>query len=91
VAFDVEGHRGDAVIVRAARAIAALEERSSVRPADLGRAAELALAHRTKTSANGDAHGLDPAKLERLVKDADARRPRSCGLPDPAEDEPHGR
>ncbi len=46
--FGVEGHRADLVILRAARAHAALEGRQALTPEDLLQAAALALPHRLK-------------------------------------------
>ncbi|NPA26283.1 MAG: magnesium chelatase [Chloroflexi bacterium] len=46
--FGVEGHRADLVILRAARANAALEGRAAITPEDIMLAAELALPHRIK-------------------------------------------
>lgn len=47
-----EGHRGDIVGLRAARAIAAWEGRSAVEVADVERAIELALPHRAHSGSN---------------------------------------
>jgi len=46
LAAGVDGLRADLVMLRAARALAALEARDAVRPADVDAVAELALAHR---------------------------------------------
>jgi magnesium chelatase subunit D len=46
LAAGVEGNRGDITTARCARAIAALDERTTVEDADVRRAAELALPHR---------------------------------------------
>jgi Mg-chelatase subunit ChlI len=46
--LEVDGHRGDIVILKAARASAALDGRSSIRNADIIQAAELALPHRLR-------------------------------------------
>lgn len=46
--LQVDGHRGDIVILKAARANAALEGRMSIADVDILQAAELALAHRLK-------------------------------------------
>lgn len=47
----VDGVRADLVMLRAARALAALERRSEITPADVDAVAELALAHRRSTLA----------------------------------------
>ena len=46
---DVDGHRGDIATARAARTLAALKRRTTVREADVRRAAELALPHRLQS------------------------------------------
>ncbi len=46
--MEVDGHRSDLVILKAARAQAALEGRDRVAPRDIALAAELALPHRVK-------------------------------------------
>lgn len=42
------GHRGEIIVVRVARAVAALEGRSTIEPGDIREAASLALAHRVR-------------------------------------------
>jgi magnesium chelatase subunit I len=54
-ALQVEGHRGDLVIARAARAHAALQKRNVVSPADIRAVAPFALAHRRKPSGQREA------------------------------------
>ncbi|MDR2787092.1 MAG: ATP-binding protein [Candidatus Accumulibacter sp.] len=44
----VDGHRGDIVILRTARALAAFEGRGEVRPEDIDNAADLSLPHRVR-------------------------------------------
>jgi Mg-chelatase subunit ChlI len=51
----VDGHRADLVILKAARAQAALDGRSQLTDADIARAAELALPHRMQHSPNQQA------------------------------------
>jgi len=46
--LNVDGHRSDLVILKAARAHAALEGRTHLTDLDIARAAELALPHRMK-------------------------------------------
>jgi magnesium chelatase subunit I len=62
--FKLEGHRGELAMLRAARAIAAIEESGEVRTADLIAAAPLTLVHRRGTSESGT--------LRRWSKDDDA-------------------
>jgi Mg-chelatase subunit ChlI len=47
--MQVDGHRADLVILKAARAHAAFEGRDAINPRDIALAAELALPHRVKT------------------------------------------
>ena len=58
---DVDGHRGDIAIARAAMTFAALDGRSKVIEADVQRAAELALPHRLRSRPFED--GPDPSEL----------------------------
>ncbi len=44
----VDGHRGDIIILKTARTLAAFEGRSQVKPEDIDNAAELALPHRVR-------------------------------------------
>ena len=46
--MQVDGHRADLVILKAARAHAAFEGREAINPRDIALAAELALPHRVK-------------------------------------------
>jgi len=48
ISLQVDGHRPDIIIVKAATAIAAFEGRTTVEPYDMQRAAMLALGHRTR-------------------------------------------
>lgn len=45
---DIDGHRGDIMMVRAARALAAWQGRTTIESEDLARAAQLVLAHRVR-------------------------------------------
>jgi Mg-chelatase subunit ChlI len=64
--FETEGHRADVTMIKAATALCAFEDRDQVTRRDLGKAAELALAHRIQE--HGLAHGeLDLAQLEELL------------------------
>jgi Mg-chelatase subunit ChlI len=55
--MNVDGHRADLVILKAARANAALEDRTRVTDRDITVAAELALAHRLKRGPLADPSG----------------------------------
>src|SRR5690606_27206409 len=57
----VEGVRADLVMLRAARAHAALQGRSQVAPADVHAVAQLALAHRRTQAAPVSQEGDEPA------------------------------
>ena len=57
-AFEVDGHRPDMVILKAARANAAFENRSAVRREDILTAAGLTLSHRLRHKP------LDPSRME---------------------------
>ncbi|MEO0596596.1 MAG: magnesium chelatase ATPase subunit I [Chloroflexota bacterium] len=48
VALEVDGHRGELTLCRAAVAMAALDGRDATRPSDIGRVATLALLHRLR-------------------------------------------
>lgn len=56
----VDGMRADLVMLRAARALAALEQRSEVTPADVDAVAELALAHRRSAQQTPSPAGQRP-------------------------------
>ena len=60
--MNVEGHRSDLVILKAARAHAAFEGRSFINDLDIALAAELALPHRMKT----DGMQQNPVGVEQL-------------------------
>ena len=64
--MQVDGHRADIVILKAALAQAALEERSTLIEADWLRAAELALPHRFKRKPFDEGHGQLEAISKRL-------------------------
>jgi magnesium chelatase subunit I len=51
--FEVEGHRGELVMVRAARALAAINDAGEVTPRDLATVVPLALTHRRSLSESG--------------------------------------
>ena len=70
--YNIDGHRGDLVILRGAQAHAAFEGRSHINDRDILAAAELALPHRIKSSPFQDAsvnmyemeESLDQARSE---------------------------
>jgi len=61
--LDVDGHRGDLVILKTARANAALEGRLSINADDIIQAAEIALPHRLRRHPLEDAEA-EPQQLE---------------------------
>jgi len=66
----VEGHRADIATARAARAVAALEDRPKVIGSDVREAAELALAHRLRSRPFEDAPETDDLLEDRFENDA---------------------
>ena len=72
----VEGHRADLVILRAARAHAALHRRESITDNDVLIAAQLALPHRVK---NGpfEAVGLGIGELEQRLEETHSSNQQS--------------
>lgn len=64
-----QGHRADILVVKAAVALAALEGRPEVTPADLERVAPLVYPHRVQRSAFDD-HTLAEAELTGAVREA---------------------
>jgi magnesium chelatase subunit D len=70
--LEVDGHRGDIVILKTARANAALEGRTCITAADIVEAAELALPHRLKRRPlqEGEAR---PEHLEARLEEVRAR------------------
>jgi Mg-chelatase subunit ChlI len=69
IALEVDGHRADLVMMRAAKALAALDGRESVQRDDLRRAAELALPHRMRRKPF-EAVGVDPEAVTAILGDA---------------------
>ncbi|AXA91068.1 putative cobaltochelatase [Massilia sp. YMA4] len=67
--FDVASLRADIVLHKTARALAALEGRSEVTPADLRAASQLVLPHRRRRKPF-EQPGLDDDKLDQLLRDA---------------------
>lgn len=69
IALDVDGHRADLVMMRAAKALAALDGRERVERDDLRRAAELALPHRLRRKPF-EAVGVDPEIVTSILGNA---------------------
>ncbi len=69
--FGVDGHRADIVILKTARAQAALEGRTHITSQDILSAAELALPHRMKKQPFQDAY-LNPDHLQKNMEQAEA-------------------
>ena len=67
--FDIASLRADIVMNKASRALAALDGRDAVAPADVRRAAELALPHRRHRKP-GESVRLDPYVLDELMQNA---------------------
>ncbi len=71
-AMEVDGHRGDIVILKTARANAAFEGRTYISEADILQAAELALPHRLKRQPLLDGE-IEPENLEVKLQEVRAR------------------
>jgi magnesium chelatase subunit D len=71
-----EGHRGDIVVLRTARALAAWEKRTEVQRSDIEQAVELALPHRTRAGA---------AIVQRLTQTLDQFPPADADVSIPEE------
>ncbi|MHB9032388.1 MAG: ATP-binding protein [Anaerolineae bacterium] len=69
--MQVDGHRADIVILKAAKAQAAFEGRSAIEPKDIFAAAELALPHRLRRKPFEDP-STQMAKLEQRLEEAQA-------------------
>jgi Mg-chelatase subunit ChlI len=85
--LQVDGHRADLVILKAARAHAALEGRDRLTDRDIALAAELALPHRLR---RGPFHQTDVNPDELQARIQDVQNQFADALPDelsPAEDE----
>ncbi|MBC7704646.1 MAG: putative cobaltochelatase [Rhodoferax sp.] len=72
--FDVASLRADIVMHKASRALAALEGRLQVTPADVRGAAELVLPHRRRRKPF-EQPGLDRERLDQLIQQATAPQP----------------
>ena len=66
--LNVDGHRADLVILKAARAQAAFDGRDSINDMDIALAAELALPHRVNTTPFGQA-GMTPTQLQERIEE----------------------
>lgn len=73
--FEVASLRADIVLYKAARALAALDGRLAVTPADIRAAAELVLPHRRRRKPF-EQPGLDGDKLDALMRDAEQEQER---------------
>lgn len=82
--YQIDGHRADLVILKAARSLAAFENRAHIEDVDIFRAAELALLHRVKRGPFSDAT-LDVADLESRI-DSLANSEFEGGESEPSED-----
>ena len=79
--FEVASLRADIVMHKAARAIAALDGRLHVTPADVRTAATLVLPHRRRRKPF-EQPGLDQDKLDELIRDAAPPPPQGEAQPD---------
>jgi Mg-chelatase subunit ChlI len=66
--LNVDGHRADLVILKAARAQAALDGRTKINDMDIALAAELALPHRVNSTPFGQA-GMTPTQLQERIEE----------------------
>ena len=66
--LNVDGHRADLVILKAARAQAAFDGRTAINDMDIALAAELALPHRVNSTPLGQA-GMTPAQLQERLEE----------------------
>jgi Mg-chelatase subunit ChlI len=79
----VDGHRADLVILKAARAHAALEARTTINERDVLLAAELALPHRLKRQPFQEAD-VSLAQLEERLEQLSSEYAVKDGEPDPS-------
>ena len=66
--LNVDGHRADLVILKAARAQAAFDGRTAINDMDIALAAELALPHRVNSTPFGQA-GMTPTQLQERIEE----------------------
>ena len=71
--LNVDGHRPDIIIVKAAKALAALRGREVMEPEDILECAYLALSHRTRNM------GVDPPASEAQIREAFTRALKMIG------------
>jgi magnesium chelatase subunit I len=67
IELEVDGHRADLVMRKAAQSLAAYEGKSRVTLADVERVAPMVLAHRVKATAGGSARSVDVGALLRAA------------------------
>ena len=77
--LNVDGHRADLVILKAARAQAAFDGRTAINDMDIALAAELALPHRVNSTPFGQA-GMTPTQLQEKIEEL-----RGQTIPDESE------
>lgn len=86
--LQVDGHRGDLVILKAARAHAAFEGRTSLTPRDIALAAELALPHRLRRGPFQQAEIGFEELQDRIVQVQQEGEQASRAVPTPSPAEP---
>ncbi|RZJ52942.1 MAG: magnesium chelatase, partial [Acidovorax sp.] len=88
LAAGVDGIRADLVMLRAARALAALDQQTSVRVEHVDAVAELALAHRRGENSAGPAGPAGPAGAAGMAPPSGAAQPPSLSSPSPSPSRP---
>jgi Mg-chelatase subunit ChlI len=88
-ALHVDGHRADLVILKAARAQAALDGRHELSDADIARAAELALAHRLHHAPTQQTE-VSLYSLEEQIEQLRAEMDANQNLPEPTTEDSSG-
>jgi Mg-chelatase subunit ChlI len=84
--FKIDGHRADLVILKAARAQAALDGRTQINEMDIMMAAELALPHRVKRGPFDDTQ-LSAAQLQQRLEQVQSDWEGEEGQPQPSAEE----
>jgi Mg-chelatase subunit ChlI len=84
--YKIDGHRADLVILKAARAQAAFDGRTSITDLDILMASQLALPHRMKRNPFDDA-GLSDAQLEQRMEQIQSDSGEQDGQPEPSADQ----